>query len=59
MDKDRSLGNKVGNNIINFLYSDFRDIIYNFLIGKFNDFNYNEAYDNVMIFVCNKDKIEM
>ena len=36
MDKDRSLGNKVCNKVIDFIYININD----FFIGKFNDFIY-------------------
>lgn len=49
MDKDRSLGNKVCNKVINFIYDNSND----FLIGKFNDF----IYDNIINFSYIKDRI--
>lgn len=45
MDKDRSLGNKVCNKVIDFIY----DNINYFFIGKFNDFIYVEFIINFII----------
>ena len=55
MDKDRSLGNKVCNKIIDFIYDNIND----FLIGKFNDFIYVEFIINNMIFIYSKNRIEI
>lgn len=49
MDKDRSLGNKVCNKVIDFIYNNNND----FLIGKFNDF----IYINIISFNYVKDRI--
>lgn len=55
MDKDRSLGNKVCNKVIYFIYDNIND----FLIGKFNDFIYVEFIINNMIFIYSKNIIEI
>ena len=46
MDKDRSLGNKVCNKVIDFIYDNIND----FLIGKFNDFIYDRFNNENIIF---------
>lgn len=51
MDKDRSLGNKVCNKVIDFIYDNIND----FLIDKFNYF----IYDNIISFSYIKDRIEI
>ena len=51
MDKDRSLGNKVCNKVIDFIYDNSND----FLISKFNDF----IYDNIISFSYSKNVIEI
>lgn len=55
MDKDRSLGNKVCNKVIDFIYDNIND----FLIGKFNDFIYVEFIINNMIFIYSKNVIKI
>lgn len=55
MDKDRSLGNKVCNKVIDFIYDNIND----FLIGKFNDFIYVEFIINNIIFSYSKNVIEI
>lgn len=55
MDKDRSLGNKVCNKVIDFIYDNNN----NFLISKFNDFVYVEFIINNIIFSYSKNIIEI
>ena len=50
MDKDRSLGNKVCNKVIDFSYDGFNSNNYDFLIGKFNDFIYDRFNNENIIF---------
>ena len=49
MDKDRNLGNKVCNKVIDFIYDNSNG----FIIDKFNDF----IYDNIISFSYIKDRI--
>lgn len=55
MDKDRSLGNKVCDKVIDFIYDNNND----FFIDKFNDFIYVIFIINNIIFSYSENRIEI